>query len=94
MAWGCVSNIDQLDVQGANVTFSKSKSDGKKILSLEPNHTHFIFIDDGTKNKHACAMKFRGQFERTLLNERFSVPTTTDTNQENDQQTRSYSQSG
>ncbi len=82
MSWGCVSNVDQLDVQGANVAYSQSKSDEKGVLPLEPNHTHFIFIDDGTKCKHACALKFRGQFERAILNERFSVPTTTDNNLE------------
>ena len=94
VAWGCVANVDQLDVQGENVSYSNSKRDGKNTLPLEPNHTHFIFIDDGTKHKHACAMKFRGQFESTLVNERFSVPMPTNSHQENDASTRSYSQSG
>ena len=74
VSWGCVSNVDQLDVQGQNVIYSHSKTDEKSLLSLESNHTHLVFIDDGSKHDHSCAMKFRGLLEKVLLNERFSIP--------------------
>lgn len=85
VSWGCTSNVDQLDVQGENVHYCHSKNDGKGLLSLEPNHTHFVFIDDGSKYKHGCALKYRGQFERVILNERFSILKTNDDNQQQQQ---------
>ena len=61
---------------------------------LEPNHTHFIFIDDGTKHKHGGEIEFRAQFERAITGETLLLRTTTHNNQRKDQLTESYSYEG
>lgn len=65
-----MSNVDQLDVQGTNVIYLHSKSDEKGLLALEANHTHLVFIDDGKRFDHSCALKYRGLLEKVLLNSR------------------------
>ncbi|CAF1238508.1 unnamed protein product [Rotaria sordida] len=92
-SWGCISNVSQLDVHDTNVIYSKLKSDEKEATPLEANHTHFIFIDDKTKYKHGCAIKFRARFERAISGEGFSLQTMTNNNQIKDKSIRSYSQS-
>ncbi|CAF1648386.1 unnamed protein product [Rotaria sp. Silwood1] len=92
-SWGCISNVSQLDVHGSNVIYSKLKSDEKDETPLEPNHTHFIFIDDETKHKHGSAIKFRAQFERAILGEHFSLQTLTNNNQKKYKSIKSYTQS-
>jgi hypothetical protein len=61
-----------LDVHGTNVIYTKSKNDVKDETPLEPNHTHFIFIDDGTKHQFS-EVKFRAQFERAIPGESVSL---------------------
>ncbi|CAF1325866.1 unnamed protein product, partial [Rotaria sordida] len=88
VSWGCMSGVEQFDVHGTNAIYSKSKNDEKP---LEPNHTHFIFIDDGTKYKHEGEIEFRAQFERAITEETLLLQTTTNYNQRKDKLTRSYS---
>ena len=71
--WGCISNVDQLDIHGGNVFYNKSKNDENDETPLEPNHTDFIFIDDGTKHKYESEIQFRSQFEKSILGESFSL---------------------
>ncbi len=71
--WGCVSGVEQLDVHGTNVIYTKSKNDEKDETPLEPNHTDFIFIDDGTKHQYGAEIQFRNQFERTISDESISL---------------------
>ncbi|UJR33345.1 hypothetical protein I4U23_020794 [Adineta vaga] len=70
VSWGCAAGRELLDVQGSEVLYSKLKSDTKSEIPLEPNHTNFIFIDDGTERKHKCAVQFRGQFERKIISDK------------------------
>jgi transient receptor potential cation channel subfamily M protein 2 len=76
--WGCISGVDQLDVHGTNVIYNKSKNDEKDETPLEPNHTHFIFIDDGTKHQYGGEIKFRDQFEKAISGEAFSLKSNKD----------------
>lgn len=46
-----------MDIHGTNVIYAKRRSNE---TSLEPNHTQFIFIDDGDE----CA--FRSRFEKAM----------------------------
>jgi len=44
----------------------KTKSEHKDEILLEPNHTHFILVNDGTKHNHQCALKYRAKFENSI----------------------------
>ena len=72
-SWGCISGHDILDVQGTDVVYTKLTSDAKGEAPLEPNHTHFVFPDDGAKHKHTCAIQYRAQFERNLVDDGIPV---------------------
>jgi hypothetical protein len=74
--------------------YSKLKSDAKGEAPLEPNHTHFIFTDDGTKHKHGSAIKFRTLFERTITGERNSSEAKTNDEDKKQPSASSHSHSG
>ncbi|CAF3534340.1 unnamed protein product [Rotaria sp. Silwood1] len=77
--WGCVSSVDQLDVHGANVHYTKPRSVIKGEAPLEPNHTKFIFIDDGTRRKYGGEIAFRASLEKAISGDFFATrPTTND----------------
>ena len=42
-------------------------------MPLEPNHTHFIFVDDGTKHENGGEAQFRTQFERAISGKSVSL---------------------
>ncbi|CAF0789998.1 unnamed protein product [Adineta ricciae] len=64
--WGCVSGFQQLDVHGANVHYSKSRGEQKGEAPLEPNHTEFIFVDDGSERKYGREITFRARLEQAI----------------------------
>lgn len=64
--WGCVSGHNQLDVHGSNVQYFKPGSEQKGEAPLEPNHTEFIFIDDGTERKYGGEIAFRAKLEDAI----------------------------
>ncbi len=68
--WGCISGVEQLDVHGTNVIYANSKTDE---TPLEPNHTQFIFIDDGTKHQYGGETEFRSRFEKAISGESFTL---------------------
>lgn len=37
-----------------------------KPVPLNPNHTHFVFVDDGVRNTYTGASEFRAQFEQKV----------------------------
>ena len=37
-----------------------------KLTCLDPNHTHFILVDDGSKNEFGVEIKFRAKLENEL----------------------------
>jgi hypothetical protein len=71
--WGCISGVEQLDVHGTNVIYAKSKTGEDDETPLEPNHTQFIFIDDGTKHQYGAETKFRTRFEKAIAGESFTL---------------------
>jgi hypothetical protein len=70
-SWKSISTVDQLDVHGEDIFYKISKNDRKDETLLEPNHTEFIFIDDGSE------LQFRARFERAISTPSFSFQTTT-----------------
>ncbi|CAF3704180.1 unnamed protein product, partial [Adineta steineri] len=75
--WGCVSGVEQLDVHGTNVIYNKPKTDDKDETPLEPNHAHFIFIDNDTKHEFGSELEFRSLFEKSISGNSFSLQNTT-----------------
>ncbi|CAF4343328.1 unnamed protein product [Rotaria sp. Silwood2] len=57
--WGYVFGHEQLDAQGIHAYYSKFLSNKKGEASLEPNHTNFIFVDDGSERRHGGEIVFR-----------------------------------
>ena len=37
-----------------------------KDCTLEPNHTHFILVDDGTEHQYGTEISFRIELESTI----------------------------
>ncbi|CAF1186955.1 unnamed protein product [Rotaria sordida] len=64
--WGCVSGVEQLAVHGSNVNYAKSHSNARGEAPLEPNHSEFIFIDDGTTRKYGGEIEFRAQLTQAI----------------------------
>jgi hypothetical protein len=77
-AWGMVAHQECLHISercltsdGQKVaryrkkkTFCKKQSFGN--LSPDPNHTHFIFVDDGETGKYGGEVQFRAKIERAI----------------------------
>jgi hypothetical protein len=61
-----VYGFERLDVHGANVKYRKSRPIQKGEAVLEPNHTHFIFIDDGTVREYGREIAFRASLEHAI----------------------------
>ncbi|CAF4855404.1 unnamed protein product [Rotaria sp. Silwood1] len=75
--WGCVSGRKHLDVHGASVYYAKPRSNTRGEAPLEPNHTKFIFIDDGTERTYGREIAFRAQLEQAISGGFFSSKTMT-----------------
>ncbi len=74
--------------------YAKDKSGQNDETPLEPNHTQFILIDDGTKHQYGGEFAFRARFEKAISGESFSLENTSDTSQSEGKSISSYSQSG
>jgi len=61
-----VSGFGELNVHGKTVHYSQPRSDKKGEAPLEPNHTKFIFIDDGSVRKYGGEIAFRAKLEQTI----------------------------
>ncbi|CAF5003002.1 unnamed protein product [Rotaria sp. Silwood1] len=82
--WGCVSGRDDLDpIRGSSVSYTKPRSNTKGEAPLEPNHTKFIFVDDGSNNKYGREIAFRAKLEHAISGGFFSSKTTTNSSSQN-----------
>jgi len=53
-----------LFVKGCGPTHYKPQENlEKKATALDPNHTHFILVDDGTENMLGVEIELRSKFE-------------------------------
>ncbi|CAF1369223.1 unnamed protein product, partial [Rotaria sordida] len=71
--WGCVAGSDQLDVHGINVHYAKPHVEERGEAPLEPNHTEFIFVDDGSVRKFGGEITFRASLERAISEDFFAI---------------------
>ena len=77
-----MANRDQLNIRGAKVKYSKPRGEQKGEAPLQPNHTEFIFVDDGTERKYGGEIAFRARLEEALSGGFFgSKPTNSTTDQ-------------
>jgi hypothetical protein len=52
----------------AQYRVSREKIKVKKEAYLDPNHTHFILVDNGTEHQFAVEIPFRAKLENTFAN--------------------------
>lgn len=72
--WGCVQNKDNLiDKNGmwpAQYDIKETSQEG--VSPLDPNHSHFILVDNGTQYIFGTEIEFRANLERRIANEKIS----------------------
>ena len=83
-----MSGCEELDVQGKNVFYPKLSSDKKGEAPLEPNHTKFILIDDGTMKKFGGEIVFRAKLEQAISAESLNCKRSTNSVNQNSSSTR------
>lgn len=56
---------EQLDVHGATVQYARPQ-ERKGEAAIEPNHTNFIFVDDGSVRAYGVEIQFRAELEQAI----------------------------
>ena len=74
-----VSHFDNCIFQGKypaylNTKRQSSKDQGTGIL-LDPNHTHFILVDNGTTDKFGAEIDLRARLERGISTQKMDSET-------------------
>ncbi|XP_036366251.1 transient receptor potential cation channel subfamily M member-like 2 isoform X2 [Octopus sinensis] len=79
--WNCVlEEISLVNKQGSWPAHYFTETNSKKEkYALDPNHSHFILVDDGTKDNFGEIIEFRKKLEHTISQEKipetgFKVP--------------------
>ncbi|CAG5118818.1 unnamed protein product, partial [Candidula unifasciata] len=69
-SWGCVQSKEQLisaDCQGKwPASYRIDSKEKAKESFLDPNHTHFILVDNGTQHKFTVEIPFRAKLEEAI----------------------------
>ena len=73
-----MSGHEQLEGSDSPGQYIQPEEDSKGQAPLEPNHTEFIFIDDGTEGKYGGEIEFRGQLEAAISSGFFEPKTADD----------------
>ncbi|XP_048236497.1 transient receptor potential cation channel subfamily M member-like 2 isoform X3 [Haliotis rufescens] len=70
--WGCVQEKELLiDDMGKWPALHRIVNDPKpKQSCLDPNHTHFILVDNGTQQQFAVEIPFRGKLENEIAKQK------------------------
>nr|XP_022342892.1 transient receptor potential cation channel subfamily M member 2-like isoform X1 [Crassostrea virginica] len=70
--WGCVKNREDLqDDFGSGLwpaTYTMTPTTEVNANCLDPNHTHFLLVDNGTNNQPGAETKFRVELEQQITN--------------------------
>ncbi|XP_072050607.1 transient receptor potential cation channel subfamily M member 3-like [Amphiura filiformis] len=76
-SWGIIDNKDDLIVekrhrgQHRKVThYRMTSSMESKGASLDPNHTHFVLVDDGSVGKYGVEIQLRSKLEKLIAQQR------------------------
>ncbi len=76
--WGCIANREELlKCSKSERHFARynptKKTDNKFIVPLNPNYSHFVFVDDGSVGKMGRAVEFRNCLE-SLIKSVYNMP--------------------
>ncbi|XP_013398789.1 transient receptor potential cation channel subfamily M member 2 [Lingula anatina] len=82
--WGCVASKEQLTdlaagdkkSEGLWPAMYKPQKNNKRAASLDPNHTHFILVDQGTELIFGEEIDFRAALENEIAKQKNAVDTT------------------
>lgn len=55
--------------------YTKPGGEVKGEAPIEPNHTHFIFVDDGSLRKYGAEITFRAHLEQVISGDFFGSQT-------------------
>ncbi|CAI9735657.1 transient receptor potential cation channel subfamily M member-like 2 isoform X4 [Octopus vulgaris] len=75
--WNCVQNKESLVNKGswpAKYEIEIKDDIDSTTSALDPNHSHFILVDDGTQETSGVEMEFRKMFENTITD--LNIPET------------------
>lgn len=65
--WGCVSQKNLLINDGNyTVDYQEPKRIKANETTLDPNHSHFLLVDNGTQHKFATEIPFRAKIEKAI----------------------------
>ncbi|XP_077993111.1 transient receptor potential cation channel subfamily M member-like 2 [Glandiceps talaboti] len=65
--WGVTHNREELiSVMGKYPAFYRVEEPEGMAASLDPNHTHFILVDNGTNKRFGTEIKLRGKIEKAI----------------------------
>jgi hypothetical protein len=72
--WGIIKNRSLLTTESRGGKYGKNaaqydikkKNEDDRDAYLDPNHTHFLLVDDGTESKYGGEIAFRAQLESRL----------------------------
>ncbi|CAI9735612.1 Hypothetical predicted protein [Octopus vulgaris] len=69
--WNCVLKKKSLVNKGLKpVDYSIQTNSKEEMYALDPNHSHFILVDDGTKDNFGEIIEFRKKLEHTISQEK------------------------
>lgn len=79
-------------MHGENVKYKKPKIVERGEAVLEPNHTHFIFVDDGSVRDYGGEINFRASLEQAISGDRFATRAATQADEVSSTSRGSFSQ--
>ncbi|XP_061167153.1 transient receptor potential cation channel subfamily M member-like 2 [Saccostrea echinata] len=70
--WGCIQNKEDLidpECRGKwPASYRLGKKQRPKESFLDPNHTHFVLVDNGTQHQFGVEIPFRARMENSIAN--------------------------
>eukprot|EP00004_Rigifila_ramosa_P002845 TRINITY_DN128_c0_g2_i1.p1 TRINITY_DN128_c0_g2~~TRINITY_DN128_c0_g2_i1.p1 ORF type:complete len:1464 (-),score=371.71 TRINITY_DN128_c0_g2_i1:13-3942(-) len=74
VSWGVISHREELIVKDHSRIdthpYQKKMSNSSKNAALDPNHTHFVLVDDGTTGQWGKEIQTRTKFEQSIAHPR------------------------
>ncbi|WAR05106.1 TRPM2-like protein, partial [Mya arenaria] len=70
--WGCVQDKEKLENSSGKrpVEYQIEKEQRINESFLDPNHSHFILVDDGTQHKFDIEIPFRAKLKKAIAEEK------------------------
>lgn len=66
--WGRVRGLEQLRIIDDVVVYNPADKPFRiNTTSLDPNHSHFLLVDDGTERRQRTHQKFHGKLNEEIM---------------------------